>query len=455
MRFAAVRCAAVLTCLSFSVSATTARAQGNLWPAPVSNAGMVWDSTSGTTLLYGGMRNRGEHSDSTLWAWDGAQWSALGDGVPGARSGLILASDPLRHRVLLYGGQNRSAQFDDTWEWRGGGWSRVATSGPGARHMTAGVFDPAHNQLVLFGGYSVERQVMLGDTWVLEGSRWRKISDSGPPGRAGHVLGFDRGLGKIILMGGADPQGHHFSDTWSWDGSGWTRLGDGPAITPNSQLVARPSGGMASFGGWDGTTPSRSLFVWNGTRWNSSESADGPSGRMETSIAFDPTRNRLVLFGGSDADGRKLADLWEYDGHAWSQLSQSPSAPSAGSTAGFFALSVADLEASIRWYSEKLGLQITLRPPRYENTEVAVLEGNGLIVELVQRSGTTPRPGAAEAVQGFFKAGAVVDNFDALVARMRTTGVEIVIGPFPARPGQRANVIVRDNAGNLLQFFAK
>jgi hypothetical protein len=26
-------------------------------------------------------------------------------------------------------------------------------------------------------------------------------------------------------------------------------------------------------------------------------------------------------------------------------------------------------------------------------------------------------------------------------------------GPYPARPGQRANVIVRDNAGNLIQCF--
>jgi hypothetical protein len=29
------------------------------------------------------------------------------------------------------------------------------------------------------------------------------------------------------------------------------------------------------------------------------------------------------------------------------------------------------------------------------------------------------------------------------------------MGPFPAHDGQRANVIIRDNAGNYLQLFAK
>jgi hypothetical protein len=31
--------------------------------------------------------------------------------------------------------------------------------------------------------------------------------------------------------------------------------------------------------------------------------------------------------------------------------------------------------------------------------------------------------------------------------------VEIAFGPYPARADQRANVIVKDNAGNLIQFF--
>jgi catechol 2,3-dioxygenase-like lactoylglutathione lyase family enzyme len=431
------------------------------WPPAVSNAGMVYDSASGAVVMYGGMRDRGAHSDSTLWAWNGSRWSALGDGAPGPRSGLILVSDPRHHRILLYGGQNRTTQFDDTWEWREGRWTRITTAGPGARHMTAAVLDPIRNQIVLFGGYSVGRQAMLGDTWVWKGSAWEPISgNGGPPARAGHTMGFDPDLGRVILMGGADAQGRHFRDSWSWDGGRWINLGAGPGITPNTQMVRMPGGGIGTFGGWDGTRPSGSLFRWNGHQWESAEPSGGPSARMEVALAFDVARGKVVLFGGSDANGTKLNDLWEFDGEAWRSPATMSLQPFRTSGA-FFALSVPDLDASIQWYTEKLGLHIVMRPPKEDRAEVAVLEGNGLIVELLQLTDAKPFSQAAPGtsanylVHGFFKAGIVVEDYDAALEALRARGAEIAMGPFPARPGQRANVIVRDNAGNLIQFIAK
>lgn len=125
----------------------------------------------------------------------------------------------------------------------------------------------------------------------------------------------------------------------------------------------------------------------------------------------------------------------------------------------FVALSVPDLEASTKWYSEKLGLTVVMRPPKQDKSSVAVLEGNGLIVELLQRDDAVPlrqaAPGleASYRVHGIFKAGLIVDDFDKTLAALRSRGVEIAIGPFPATATQRANVIVKDNAGNLIQFF--
>ena len=56
-------------------------------------------------------------------------------------------------------------------------------------------------------------------------------------------------------------------------------------------------------------------------------------------------------------------------------------------------------------------------------------------------------------VHGIFKAGVIVDDFDQAIATLRKRHVDIVIGPFPARATQRANAIIRDNAGNYIQFF--
>lgn len=132
-----------------------------------------------------------------------------------------------------------------------------------------------------------------------------------------------------------------------------------------------------------------------------------------------------------------------------------PAPPAPGMVAGsFFALSVPDLDASTKWYTETLGLQVVMQVPRQNKTAVTVLEGGGLIVELIQHDDARPS-GDPLLVHGVFKVGIVVEDYAGLLELLRVRRVEIALGPFPARDGQRPNLIVRDNAGNLLQFFAK
>src|ERR1051325_5155831 len=114
----------------------------------------------------------------------------------------------------------------------------------------------------------------------------------------------------------------------------------------------------------------------------------------------------------------------------------------------FFALFVPDLEASTKWYSEKLGLKVVMRVPKQDKAAVAVLEGSGLIVELIQHDDALPLSkvtgGAKDSplVYGIFKAGVIVNDFDKTLAMLKARNVEIAYGPFPARPNQRANVII-------------
>ena len=147
-------------------------------------------------------------------------------------------------------------------------------------------------------------------------------------------------------------------------------------------------------------------------------------------------------------------------------VSASPAAsqrpePALITRGAFIALSVPDVEASAKWYSEKLGLAIQKRIPRSNGAAVAILEGGGLIVEILQLdaavplSSLSPRPTSTTNVHGIFKAGMIVDDFDGALKRLRERGVQIAMGPFPASADQRANVIIRDNSGNLIQLIAK
>lgn len=141
-------------------------------------------------------------------------------------------------------------------------------------------------------------------------------------------------------------------------------------------------------------------------------------------------------------------------------LAGSPSpAPVAATQGAFFALSVPDADTAADWYQEKLGLRIIMRPPESNGTQVVILEGGGLMVELIEPRGATslkqiaPQVSHDTMVHGVFKAGVIVSNWEALLAGLKERGVPIAIGPFPARAEQRANLVIRDGDGNLIQFI--
>jgi catechol 2,3-dioxygenase-like lactoylglutathione lyase family enzyme len=127
----------------------------------------------------------------------------------------------------------------------------------------------------------------------------------------------------------------------------------------------------------------------------------------------------------------------------------------------FFALSVADMEASIKWYGEKFGLQPVMQLPKQNKVRVAVLSGGGLVVELIQNDDAAPLQKVAPSltsnlpVHGIFKVGLIVDKYPSVLESLKERGIEIVHGPFPSRKDQPGNVIIRDNSGNLIQFFEK
>ena len=80
----------------------------------------------------------------------------------------------------------------------------------------------------------------------------------------------------------------------------------------------------------------------------------------------------------------------------------------------FFALSVADLDASAKWYASTFDMTVAMHVPKQGNAAVTVLKGNGMIVELVQlddaKSLSAAAPGITDPmhVHGIAKAGILV-----------------------------------------------
>ena len=143
-----------------------------------------------------------------MWEWDGVSrtWSAGPPGPP-ARAGAALAYDRVHKEIVLFGGGLRNgAVFGDTWSLTAAhGWTlKSPATSPSARIGAAMAWNPVRERIVLFGGQTggASSVVPEQDTWEWDGTTWTELPIVPPPPRAGAVL-----LGArdgVTLFGGTE-----------------------------------------------------------------------------------------------------------------------------------------------------------------------------------------------------------------------------------------------------------
>lgn len=194
------------------------------------------------------------------------------------------------------------------------------------RNGHAMAYDRDSKVVVLFGGAD-ERQV-LSDLQIWNGRKWRCLSDRGPPGRTFPGLAYDNARKQLVLFGGngvlfgTDSDSDTFlDDMWIWDGVRWTEFnGETPQARAEPAMAYDSSRQRIVLFGGHRTIDGRRLrlgdtWEWDGRRWEQ-RSVEGPSARNGAAMTFDSNRNRVVLFGGSGATG----DTWEWDGDHWRRI---------------------------------------------------------------------------------------------------------------------------------------
>ena len=137
--------------------------------------------------------------------------------------------------------------------------------------------------------------------------------------------------------------------------------------------------------------------------------------------------------------------------------------PFAAVRGGYIALSVADLDASAKWYADTFDLKIVRNHSQSPDRKsvATILTGNGLIVELVQHADAMALRAAAPAlsrvfqIHGIFKAGVVVDDLDATFQELEARKVDIAFRVFSDDALAYRTFAIRDNSGNMIQFFGK
>jgi len=151
-----------------------------------------------------------------------------------------------------------------------------------------------------------------------------------PTARLGQAMAPFGHSGQAILFGGA-ANAVFSAVTWRWDGSNWTALS--PAQNPG--LVAEHAmayddsrGRIVLFGGTNGTTHafSNDTWEWNGTNWTHMHPQSSPPARYNHAMAYDSVAKKIVMFGGYGNYGESN-DTWTYDGINWTNVASAISPP--------------------------------------------------------------------------------------------------------------------------------
>lgn len=308
---------------------------------------MAFDPIHNQVLVFGGSMANALQND--LWALDLTEnaWRGLTPSgpLPAARRGATLTWDPIRERMLLCGGIG-SGDFADLWELTLGptpSWSPIVPSGvpPAARAYHAASYDPATDALVITSGLA--GGILRNDTWSVSLSgvpNWTALAPAPPlpAARAFVTSVHDPALGGMLVFGGAGNGNAVLRDLWAFftnDGSSWTRLNGAPPESRSGHtmvLDAARDRAIVHAGTTGDFGPTND--VWS-IPLSDSENATkldpaGPSApfRQQHTAVYDPPRDRMLVFGGTDLLTVEPWALALSDPPTWTPLATAGPVPS-------------------------------------------------------------------------------------------------------------------------------
>ncbi|MEM9194631.1 MAG: DUF4215 domain-containing protein, partial [Myxococcota bacterium] len=342
-------------------------------PSARRDMAFAYDPETGGVAITGGFD--GLQAIGDAWLYDGTRWTRRADPPYAPRWGHSLVFDARRRRLIMHGGQDGTGPLLDTWAYAGGTWSELSRSGP--ENIVSMAYDVRRDRTVAVAGRtSVERAV-----WEFDGATWVDVTPTdGPSQRRGTSIAYDPMRERVVLIGGGSGMpGRALNDIWEYDGASWTRgiivnrpgerlgiqliswprpvplwlLGGfdpGPPrqdlaeqwrLEPNGVWLNEPAGGTATvFPSVNAAyyDPLRSrvvavggdtrvrLLEFDGRTWRAIEAPGSPPPRSGFGGAYDPNRDRLVIFGGA-RESMQRNDTWEFDGTRWERRTTTTSPP--------------------------------------------------------------------------------------------------------------------------------
>ena len=290
-------------------------------PSPRSGSAMAYDPVRNRIVLFGGENDRWQWLNDT-WVYDVASntWANVTPAAspPPMIEGPRMVYDSVADRVLLFGvaGIAQVWSYDPSgntwalqWQGHGGVWRRSFSV----------AYDESADRSVLFGGGDWAPHFPgLGSnqTWLFDyaASAWARVNTSAsPPSRFGSAMAYDSTRGRVLLFGGCSVPSTDFwctpaNDTWAFDAGSGTWTELLPATRPPPLDVMV----------YDSVSDRLVLHGGNETwtydpaanLWTDQNPATVPPARSRHAMAYASAADRTVLFGGAGTS--LLNDTWTY-----------------------------------------------------------------------------------------------------------------------------------------------
>jgi len=307
---------------------------------------MVFDSMNQKCILFGGswdtLTSGFQHLDDT-WAYDYNNniWMELAPANhPSARDSHGMVYDSKTNQTILFGGGPT-----ETWVYKfsSNSWTQKSTgTSPPSLYYHAMVYDPVNQKVILFGGLNNQ---INDEFWEYDPSTniWTELTPSiKPEARYGHTMVYDSTNQKIILFGGNSAEGYR-EDTWVYDYTNNTWIELNPSTHPSPRYMhtmiydSNSQKGIL-FGGFGGSLLSETwTYDYVTNSWEILSTNDSPSERICATFVYDSINDKGILFGGYVDNGDSaitLGDLWVYHSNNNSWTLRNVFTPTSTSTGG-------------------------------------------------------------------------------------------------------------------------
>jgi hypothetical protein len=268
--------------------------------------------------------------DAEVWKYNGTSWSQIGGDALNSgwaagtyESVTSLATDGTN----IYAGLGLTAGDAEVWKYNGSSWTKIGgdtLNSSWANSTYTAVYSMTYFNSTLYAGLGSSSGA--AEVWRWNGTFWVQIGGDGlgSSWATSNTVNKLENDGTNLYAGLATPSTAGGADLWKYNGSSWSQIG-GDGL--NSSWTASTYEEVLSIFYQDGSlyvgigtgTGDAEVWKWNGSAWSrlaySGSSFPAATYQGIYSLSGDGTN----IYAGA-GNGSSNADVWKYNGSTWTQI---------------------------------------------------------------------------------------------------------------------------------------